>query len=64
MWACGPYLLIRVEFIITDTLKPEEQRVIKGSWAGNTDANRHIGQEACEQEELRGFTRCTRSMTK
>jgi hypothetical protein len=45
------------QFIIADTLKPTEQRVIKGSWAGNTDANRHIGQQACEQEELRGFTK-------
>jgi hypothetical protein len=45
------------QFIITDTAKPMEQRVIKGAWQGNQPNNKHIGQEACEQEELRGFTK-------
>ncbi len=36
---------------------PTEQRVIKGSWAGNKPNNKHIGLQACEQEELRGFTK-------
>ncbi len=45
------------QFIIADTAKPTEQRVIKGPWAGNKPDNKHIGQEACEQEELRGFTK-------
>jgi hypothetical protein len=44
------------QFIITDTAKPTKQRVIKGAWEGR-GPNKHIGQEACEQEELRGFTK-------
>ncbi len=46
MCVCGPYLPIHVEqFIISDTAK--EQRVI----------DRRIGDEMCDQEELRGFTK-------
>ncbi len=45
------------QFIITDTAKPTEQRVIKGAWQGKRPNNKHIGQQACEQEELRGFTK-------
>jgi hypothetical protein len=33
----------------------QKQRVIKAAWRGR-GPNKHIGQEACEQEELRGFT--------
>jgi hypothetical protein len=43
--------------IIADTAKPTKQRVIKGAWAGNRPDIKHIGQEACEQKELRGFTK-------
>ncbi len=43
------------QFIIADTAKPTELRVIKGTWGG-TGAN-GIGDEMCEQEELRGFTK-------
>jgi hypothetical protein len=44
------------QFIIADTAKRTEQRVIKVSWGG-TGANEAIGDEMCEQEELRGFTK-------
>ncbi len=36
--------------------RAQQQRAIKGSWEGR-GPNKHIGQEACEQEELRGFTK-------